>query len=178
MNDTDRLKRIEYIFVNNTIEKIKHDTALAARLKRADNESMEYQAFEHLARYNIDFEIVNLRKAYCLISATIAKNKVSRNGSESIGKVLALCYDKDNEQAKARLYRLLACNNVDDVCAVLRPMLSLVGSRGFAERLDYAALLQDILYINGDKTKTRWAKAFFMKPDKDEVQNDINNPHA
>ena len=45
--------------------------------------------------------------------------------------VLAACDEaKDSDQAKAKLRRLLACDSAEEACRILRPLFSLINSRG------------------------------------------------
>jgi CRISPR system Cascade subunit CasB len=65
------------------------------------------------------------------------------------------------------LRRLLACDSVPDACRILRPLLSLIESRGISG-LDYAGLLNDLLWFSHDDSQTRikarWAQKFYGKP--------------
>ena len=65
-----------------------------------------------------------------------------------------------------RLRRLLACESLNEACQVLRPMLSLVRSKGV--RLDYARLLQDLRSFSfgkdvAQKTRRLWVSDFYRK---------------
>ncbi len=150
-------------FVNAVIERIKQDTAMSAALKRADNPATEYQAWEYLATYKVDLEKPWERIPYATIAAVLARAKPEHDGLLSIGEAIAKS-GKDHipgDQERARLRRLLACDTTEEVCAILRPLLSLIVSR--ALKISYGKLLQDLVFFgnNPQVTKARWAQAFF-----------------
>lgn len=153
-------------FVIRTIDLCQKNKGLAAGLKRADNPATEYQCWEHLAAFNIDLEKDYQRLPYATIAAAIAKAKVEHNGSMGIGRGIALCYEEGNnsDQAKAKLRRLLACESIEEVCRILRPLLSLVDSK-VNLRLNYAHLLSDLLkfHFDNQRVKVRWAQDFYKQ---------------
>ena len=171
MNPPDgTTNRIEQ-FVDLTIKRCRQDNGLAAALRRADNPDTEYQSWEHLAAF-ADLDQTAQRLPYVAIAAAIAKAKVARNGGVRIGRAIARCYDDDNQndQAKAKLRRLLACDRVEDVCRILRPLFSLIDAKS-GVRLDYARLLKDLLAFNFDpqRTKSRWAMDFYRRAELEET---------
>jgi CRISPR system Cascade subunit CasB len=153
-------------FVERTIDLCQKDKGLAARLKRADNPVTEYQCWEHLAAFNIDLEKDYQRLPYATIAAAIAKAKVENNGTIAIGRGIALCYEEGNnsDQAKAKLRRLLACESLEEVCRILRPLFSLLDSK-VSLPLNYAQLLSDLLkfHFDNQRVKTRWAQDFYKQ---------------
>jgi CRISPR system Cascade subunit CasB len=158
-------------FVNFTIERCKHDVSLAAALRRADNPDTEHQSWEHLTAF-AELDQTSQRLPYVAIAAAIAKARVTQNGGVRIGRAIARCYDDDNQndQARAKLRRLLACDRVEDVCRILRPMFSLIHEKS-GVRLDYARLLKDLLSFNLDpqRTKSRWAMDFYRRVELEET---------
>ncbi|MFB8830506.1 type I-E CRISPR-associated protein Cse2/CasB [Azotobacter sp. CWF10] len=58
--------------------------------------------------------------------------------------------------------RLLACDDIAELCRLLRPLLSLIDSR-VAQPLDYPRLLQQLLRFSHDAqpVKARWAQDFY-----------------
>jgi CRISPR system Cascade subunit CasB len=159
-------------FVNATIEKCQKDKGLAAALKRADNPATEYQCWEHLAAFYIDLEKDYQRLPYATIAAAIAKSKTERDGNIGIGRAIALCYEDGNasDQAKTKLRRLLACEAVDEVCRILRPLFSLIEAK-VGQNLNYAQLLSDLLYFhsNPQRVKSRWAQDFYQCSNTEEA---------
>jgi CRISPR system Cascade subunit CasB len=151
-------------FVAHAIERCQNNKGLAARLRRADNPAMEYQSWELLARFGVDLEKEWERLPYATVTCAIAKAKVEKNGSLSLGRAIASCYEdgNDSDAAKARLRRLLACENMDELCRYLRPLLALVSSR-VTQPLDYSALLKSLLrfYYDTQKIKAHWAQDFY-----------------
>jgi CRISPR system Cascade subunit CasB len=151
-------------FVKFTVEQCQQNKGLAAALKRADNPATEYQCWEHLAAFHIDLEKDYQRLPYATIAAAIAKAKAESNGNIEIGLAIALCYEDGNssDQAKAKLRRLLACESVEEVCRILRPLFSLIDAKA-GVNLNYARLLEEILKFNwySQRVKTRWAQDFY-----------------
>lgn len=158
----------EQRFVETVIERC-NNKGLAARLRRADNPATEYQSWELLGGLGVDLEKDHQRLPFVTTAAAIAKSKAEKNGSLSLGKALLACYDSDreNDQAKARLRRLLACDELSEVCRVLRPMLALINSKA-GQPLDFVRLLRQLrqFYFNGHRVKTQWAQEFYGQPGK------------
>lgn len=157
-------------FVSYIITRIAKDTGAAAALKRADNPALEYQSWEHLAQF-IDIDKDFIRLPYATIAAAIAKAKAEHNGNVRIGAAIARCYDDGihNDQAQAKLRRLLACESVDEACRVLRPLFSLITAKA-SIHLDYADLLQDLswFHTNNPRVKAKWAQNFYRQTDTEE----------
>lgn len=153
-------------FVHGVIRRCKDDKGLAARLRRADNPSTEYQSWELLALYGIDLENDLERLPFVTIAAAIAKAKAENNGTLSLGRAIAACYDDGSEskrkQGQARLRRLLACNDLAELCRVLRPLFSLIDSR-VNQNLDYVRLLRQMWRFPADpiRVKAQWAQEFY-----------------
>jgi CRISPR system Cascade subunit CasB len=155
-------------FVEYIIQRIKNNKGDAAALRRADNPATEYQSWEILAGVNIKLDSENERLPFATIAADLARVKPEQNGKVLIGQAIARCYDDGNQsdQAKAKLRRLLACETTAEVCRILRPLLTLAESKGMAP-LNYAALLDDLLWFSHDESrqriKSRWAQNFYGK---------------
>lgn len=151
-------------FVSRLIELCQQDKGLAARLRRADNPATEYQSWELLAAFGVDLDQEEQRLPFATVACAIARAKAEHNGSLSLGRAIAACYEdgRDSEQAKARLRRLLACDDIAELCRLLRPLLSLIDSRA-GEPLDYLRLLQQLLRFSHDpqQVKARWAQDFY-----------------
>ncbi|MGH8763150.1 MAG: type I-E CRISPR-associated protein Cse2/CasB [Nitrosospira sp.] len=156
-------------FVDYIIRRCHSDNALRAALKRADNPATEYQSWELLSGFHINLEYENQRLPHATVAAAIARAKVVQNGTVKIGQAIARCYEDGNagDQAKARLRRLLACDSVPEACRILRPLFSLIESRGNIVP-DYASLLDDLLWFGHDdsraRIKARWAQDFYGRP--------------
>ncbi|MFC5399331.1 type I-E CRISPR-associated protein Cse2/CasB [Undibacterium jejuense] len=161
-------------FVEYVIGRCQTDNGLRAALKRADNPATEYQSWEVLAGFKINLENEDERIPYAAIAATIARVKIGKNGAVQIGQAIACCYEDGNnsEQAKAKLRRLLACNSVSEACRILRPLFSLIEAKGLAS-LDYARLLDDLLWFGHEERQTRikarWAQSFYGKEIEEKV---------
>lgn len=150
-------------FVKFIIDITQKDNGCAAALKRADNPATEYQSWEYLARF-IDIEKEYERLPYATVASAMAKAKAEQNGTVRIGEAITRCYEDGNQsdQAKAKLRRLLACETVEEVCRVLRPLFSLISSKANIQ-LDYAALLQELrnFHFNNQRVKAYWAQNFY-----------------
>lgn len=155
-------------FVGHVLSRCQDDKGFAARLRRADNPATEYQSWDLLASFGIPLEYDHPRLAYQTIAASIARAKVTTNGNLTLGRAIAACYDDGNnsDQAKARLRRLLACDDAAELCRILRGQLSLIDSKaGYA--IDYQRLLKQLLAFNFDaqRIKAQWAQEFYGKAD-------------
>ena len=153
-------------FVNYIIKRCQGDKGIKAALKRADNPSTEYQSWEILAGFRIDLDDDGQRLPYVIIAAAISRTEVEVNGKVRIGKAIAQAYPEGNksDQAKSKLRRLLACDSLTEVARILRPLLRLIESRS-SSRLDYARLLDELLWFGNDasriRIKARWAQDFY-----------------
>jgi len=160
-----KTSRVE-AFVAFILRRCAQDAGEAARLRRADNPATEYQAWETLAAFNVDIDKPWQRLPFATTAAAIARSKRDANGRFGIGSALAGCYEdgSDSNQAKSKLRRLLACDSVEEVCRILRPLLNLIESRQ-SHHLDYALLLDQLLkfHWNGERIKARWAQDFYRK---------------
>jgi CRISPR system Cascade subunit CasB len=153
-------------FVNYIFARCQRDSGARAALKRADNPATEHQSWEILAAVGVNLTYENQRLPHATVAASIARAKVSSNGDVNLGQAIADCFKEGSEaqQAKARLRRLLACTQTEEVCRILRPLLSLIESRS-SSRLNYARLLDDLLWFHTDskqiQIKARWAREFY-----------------
>lgn len=153
----------EQRFVEAVLERCMNDKGMAARLRRADNPATEYQSWELLGWFGVDLEKDYERLPFVTIAAAIAKSKAERNGTLPLGKAIAAGYEDGSSQAKAKLRRLLACNDMAEVCRILRPVLILIDSK-LGQPLDYVRLLRQLrffTYESGQRTKTQWAQEFY-----------------
>jgi len=156
-------KNKEQQFVEFVIKRCNQDKGFAARLRRADNPSTEYQSWEILGPW-IELDQAWQRLPYATVAAAIARSKAPKNGSLSLGRAIAFSYaekssTKDNDRVPARLRRLLSCNDVKEVCRVIRPILTLISSK-IDQPLDYGKLLSELRYF-GEKSKIRWVQDFY-----------------
>lgn len=169
MNETDisTVGSRESRFVDTVITRCLADKGLAARLRRADNPATEYQSWDLLGRMGIDLERDSQRLPYATVAAAIAKTKADKNGKLRLGRALAACYEDGNksDQATARLRRLLACDELTEVCRILRPLLSLIDSK-VGQPLDFSRLLTQLRWFenNSQRTKAEWAQEFYGQP--------------
>ena len=172
--ETGKNKSREQHFVETVIDRCEKDKGMAARLRRSDNPAMEYQSWELLGWFGVDLEKDYERLSFVTIAAAIAKSKSERNGALTLGAAVAACYEdgRESNQAKARLRRLLACDELAEVCRILRPVLTLIDSK-VGQPLDYVRLLRQLrffTYESGQRTKTQWAQEFYGQPVSTETE--------
>ena len=150
-------------FVEFVLKRMEKSTAIGAALRRADNPATEYQCWEYLANW-CDLDNTYDRTCFATVAAGLAHAKQSIASQASIGKTIALCYPAGNQDdsAKRRLRRLLACDSNMEACQWVRPVIRLAASRGV--QLNFSRLLDDLLSFNfGPKVKERWATDFYGK---------------
>lgn len=153
-------------FVASVLKRIEQDTAFGAALRRADNPATEYQSWEHLAKWcNLDNTYE--RTCFATVAAGLAWAQQSIDTKASIGSAIARCYQDGNQDdsAKRRLRRLLACDTSVEACKWVRPVLRLAESKGV--RLNFGRLLDDLLYF-GPKVKQRWAMDFYGRKESND----------
>lgn len=160
----------EQRFVETIIVRCNNDKGLAARLRRADNPATEYQSWEVLGALGVDLEKDYQRLPFAAVAAAIAKFKADRNGRLTLGRAIAACYEDRNQsaQAKARLRRLLACDELAEACRILRPILTLIDSK-VGQPIDFVRLLRQLrnFHFDGQRVKTQWAQEFYGQPMQD-----------
>ncbi|MCP4648592.1 MAG: type I-E CRISPR-associated protein Cse2/CasB [PVC group bacterium] len=146
-------------FTEYAIMLFKKDTAFTAALRRADNPATENQAWEYLVNW-CDLKKPWERLPFAIVGAALAKAKPATDGIRSLGQAIADSFEGGckADSAKAKLRRLLACDSIEELCVILRPLLSLVISRGV--RISFARLLDDLRFFN-EYTKARWASDFY-----------------
>lgn len=151
-------------FVVGVLQICQVNKGLAARLRRADDPASEYQSWELLAAHGVDLEQPAERFPFVTVAAAIAKARVSCNGYLGLGRAIAACYEQGNasEQAKARLRRLLACDDLAELCRTLRPLFSLIDSK-VGQGLDYVRLLKQLrqFELNAQQVRVQWAQDFY-----------------
>ncbi|GHU05194.1 type I-E CRISPR-associated protein Cse2/CasB [Alphaproteobacteria bacterium] len=157
-------------FVLSTIERCQQNKGLSARLRRADNPATEDQSWEFLIAFGIDLEKKYERLPFATIACAIARAKAERNGSLPLGRALANCCENGSDgdsPGKARLRRLLACDSLDELCRILRPLLSLILSKS-PHSLNYVLLLEQLQRFaygadSARRVKAEWAQSFYRK---------------
>ncbi len=164
-------------------DKQKGDKGTAAALRRADNPDTEYQSWDLLSRPRYCMDLTNPYKRipFATIGAAIAKSKATQNGEIGLGRALYRYYQQGEnnkspdsskeDQAKAKLLRLLACQDVKEACRIIRPLLSLLENKDGSSNINYKELLKQLLFFN-ERTKEQWAENFYRRqsaeqPDKD-----------
>lgn len=158
-------------FVQSVIQRCRDDKGLAARVRRADSPATEYQSWELLASLGVDLEKDYQRIPFMTVAAAIAKSDADGNGHLSLGRAIAACYEdgRDSSQAKARLRRLLACDELAEVRRILRPLFSLIDSKA-GQSLDFVRLLKQLQRFSFEdarqKVKAQWAQEFYGQPSK------------
>lgn len=159
-------KSWEQRFVETVVARCSSDKGMAARLRRADNPNTEYQSWDLLGAFGVDLEKDYQRLPFTTVAAAIAKSKSEHNGSLTLGRAIAACYEDGNQsdQAKVRLRRLLACHELVEVCRIMRPILTLIESK-VGQPLDYVRLLKQLRDFNrnAQRVRTQWAQEFYRQ---------------
>lgn len=155
-------------FTAFVLKRLAQETAFGAALRRADNPATEYQSWEYLAQW-CDLDNTYERTCFAIVASGLAHAKQSIDTPSGIGSAIAQCYKPDGNQddsAKRRLRRLLACDTGVEACKWVRPVLRLAESKGV--RVNFGRLLDDLLHF-GPKVKERWAMDFYgRREDKDD----------
>jgi CRISPR system Cascade subunit CasB len=147
-------------------------SGVSAALKRADNSSTEYLSWEYICPWCKDFKNPYERTPYLVVAAAVSRRKPDKDGVLGMGKALACCYPDGvkSDPAKSRLRRLLACSNGLEACEIIRPVLSLLASKGVS--VCYASVLNDLLYF-GERVKIQWATDFFGRQEGSDDRDDV-----
>lgn len=176
MNDQEikKISRGEK-FVGYICNIIAANSAKCAALKRADNPALEYQSWEILSRFGVDLTHPQERRVFSSIAAMVAKAKIIKDGHQDIGAAIANCYEgkSENDQALSKLRRLIACNSIEELCSVLRPLHQLILSKQDST-LNYGRLLDEIIRFQWKPLdiKAIWSQNFyFQKPKIEEEEN-------
>lgn len=145
------------------------DKGTRAKLRRADNPNTEYECWDFLIRNGIYIEKDYERLPAALIAASIARSKTEENGSSKFPVALAKSYPdgSNSDSACMKMRRICACDSVEELVTVLRPLIGLVESR--ASGIDYEDLykfLRKFRYEDSRQSqKARWFTAFYHSDD-------------
>lgn len=137
---------------------------VSAKIRKGDNPNTSYQSWEYLNPW-CDITKEWMRLPFETIGAAVARAKLTKDGDLRFGNALADCYkgvDPGDSPAVGRLRRLLSCRNTIEACQIVKPMISLIQSRGIA--LCYADLLDDLQMIGGpmdDYVKAKIAREYY-----------------
>jgi CRISPR system Cascade subunit CasB len=156
-------------FADYVIGRLTADNAFGAMLRRADNPATEFHAWEYLVHW-CDIDKSWERIPFAVIAAALARAKPMKDGHLGIGRSIGQCYEdgRNSDAAKAKLRRLLACNTIEEVCRILRPLLRLIQSRGVS--VGYGGLLDELLWF-GERQKIQWAVDFYGRRDEHDRGN-------
>jgi CRISPR system Cascade subunit CasB len=163
-------------FVEYIMQTVNTSKAIQVALKRANNPNTEYQSWEILAGFGINIDYENERLSYATIASSIAHTCQSVNGNTSIAKAIGMCYQDGNQShpAKTKLRRMLSCDSTSEICRILRPLFSLINSKGIVS-LDYVKLLDQLRWYDNEdsrqRTKISWAQDFYGKAVRGEIND-------
>ncbi len=148
-------------FVAGTIARVKTDSACRAALRRADRPATASYAWEYLVT-SCRLDRSEERLAFALVGAAIARAMPEGDGVLNIGAALRSCCSGSGEDGEktelARLRRLLACDTVSELTAILSRIVRYLQSKGAP--LSYLQLLNDMLFWS-EKVRIRWTQSFF-----------------
>ncbi|MDM8216682.1 type I-E CRISPR-associated protein Cse2/CasB [Desulfovibrio piger] len=155
-------------FVTAILERCREDKGFAARLRRADNPDTEHYAYGALASFGIALEDDEERRPHAVIAAGLSRSGREQDGSLGLGEALRRCVESE-EQGEARLRRMLACRTTEEVCRMLRPLLSFIAARDAP--LCHARLLDDLLSFRFEDGRRRvclrWAQEYYGRSASD-----------
>jgi len=148
-------------FVSTVLSRCREDKAFAAKLRRADNPDTEDQAWGVLTGLGVNIEKDAVYLPHALVGAALARLKTDADGTLELGAAVRACFE-DGEQGEPRLRRILACDTLNEVVGVLRPLLHLIGTRKVS--LAYGGLLQDLLQFTWRRQRIlrHWASVYYM----------------
>lgn len=160
MSEQDVIQSKEEKFIHFVIDRIHKDNGFRAKLSRANSDATEYQSWEILSTW-CELDQERQRLPYAIVGSALARARSAKDGYLGIGEAIAKCYDdgNQNDQAKAKLRRLLACKNTVEACRIIRPLLSLIESK--AVPIKYSLLLHDLIGYNSEWTPAHWAQNFY-----------------
>ncbi|WP_319757731.1 type I-E CRISPR-associated protein Cse2/CasB [uncultured Sphaerochaeta sp.] len=155
-------------FINWVLSK-NRDKGFIAKLRKADSETTEYQAWEILARW-IDLDNPWQRRAFGLIGASITRVRAQKDGDLGLGSALRRLYlqhAKESEIERSaealRLRRILSCRDQRELVAVLKPLLRYLVNNEIA--ISHTRLLKELLWFDHERAqeriRIRWAKEFY-----------------
>lgn len=151
--------------IQHLLQRCQTDTGFLAAFKKADNLRTESYCWEYLVNFGVNLEKDWERLPYVTVLSAAARAHPKQDGFLDFGVAIAQCYDDGNtsDQAKAKLRRILACNTVEELCPIIRPMFRLMQSR--QKSVSYSKILNDLLWFNNNpkRIKTHWAQSFFGK---------------
>lgn len=161
-------KKLTDSFVDHIFDMVhaRQDSGFAAKMKKADNEGTEAQSWELLARWT-DLENKRRTKCFALVGAAAARTRSPMNGELGLGRALWMSLEDktevDKSSAAARLRRILACQDSQELVRVLRSTLRFLESKEIT--LDFSRLLEELLWFDNetshDRCRARWAMEFF-----------------
>jgi CRISPR system Cascade subunit CasB len=143
----------------------KEDRGFLARLRKAQSKTTEHEAYEILAPW-IDLESRKMREIYGTVGSLLSMHKKSSSNGKGVGFSLlaASGFDRESPAPRARLRRLLACDDVIEVLPHVKASLKLAASKDAS--IDYSQVLSDLVWF-GDRVKARWAKEYYSRTKED-----------
>ena len=127
-------------------------------------------ALMDLCLLGVNIEDKFILAIYSTVGAAVCRRRLTQDGNLSFGESLAACLKENDRNLEdnlknLRLRRLLACEGVQELCQVLRPILALIQSRSV--QISYSEILKDLLDFRWDNkrksVKLHWAKDFYNK---------------
>jgi CRISPR system Cascade subunit CasB len=150
-------------FVDYIIDLCGKSNSARAEIRRAEIKGNQQSCWRYIASF-VDFEKEWQSNSFSLIAASIAKYKISKNGSNGLGRAINLAFGGDTESspAQARLRRLLSCDDQDELFQILPRLFSIIFSKGVTS-VNMADILADItkFKFNPEQVKAKWANQFY-----------------
>lgn len=154
-------------FVEYICRQCSSDKGIAAHLRRADLESSDPLVLQTLVRFGLDITKNIEFIPFCLVTAAIAREKKHEIGSDSFIQLLASIEKSSTDKGEkndSRFRRILACENLNELALIFRPLMSFVQSR-INCAIDYKELLDDLCSFGFEdgrlRVKKKWAMQFY-----------------
>ncbi len=160
-------------FVSQVLERCAEDRGFAAGLRKGDSPGAEGGAFRLLSSLGAVPGSREQQAAFAFVGASLSRAKTLRDGTLGLGEALRSSRPSEgpfgvNGEGSCHprehlMRRLVACRSQEDLCQVLRPLLSMLRKGGI--QVCHAGLLKDILAFSHEiarkKVLQRWAVEFY-----------------
>lgn len=176
-----------HIFVDFVLDRINaNDTAILSCLKRAESKNTAFYAYDILYKFTKSFDDKDFYP-YSIVAASMSRSKITKDGDFPLFTVLRKAYSGNDkkaltsnneedipEQARAKLKRALACNDIVELCNVIKALLKYIEGKDQIKYLSYKTLLSQLCFFSkNDVLKEKIKQQFVI--DFYRLQNEDNN---
>lgn len=159
MEEAKKRTKTSEAFFSYVVEKMSWDKQFISIMRNADTPDANTEAWKYLIRWCHSEDDSHI-EILTLITASICRTGLTSDGKSRLGSAINRI-DLSSHKDSAKLKKLLACDNVSEVCKNLRPILKSVERHNI--RLSYITLMDQLLYFNRypDKQKKSWAIDYY-----------------